>query len=340
MTPAHHNRTIHLIAVIILLLGSSSCRLPQIQFASPTETVTPSPSASPSPTSSPTASPTPSPTSTPAPVMWAYQDIPYRQVDGVDPYLLSLDIYKPASLGPHPVIVMIHGGAWRGGQKDTAVVAGTKSLFFTSQSFIFVSINYRLSPEVIHPVQVEDVAAALAWIINNIPEYDGDPQWVYVMGHSSGGHLAALVATDERYLASYGLKPDIFRGVILLDAAGLDIPATMSPSSTFMYETAFGTNPKTWADASPINHVAPGKNTPPFLVCVGGQIPEWKETGQQFAIKLNEVGVLVRLVNILDKTHNAMNDDVGIPFDPLTENIMAFIQATMSLAHTSLSAWR
>jgi acetyl esterase/lipase len=272
--------------------------------------------------------------------MWVYRDVPYLVSEWVDPNLVSMDIYTPVSRGPHPIIVMIHGGAWRGGDKDTPSVSGTKSLFFTSKNFIFISINYRLSPGVTYPVHVKDVTEALVWIINNIPAYGGDPQQLYVMGHSSGGQLAALVATDERYLAVYGMKPDVLRGIILLDAAGLDIPATMSPDSSYMYEMAFGTDPLVWADASPVNHVAPGKGIPPFLVCISGQIPEWTETGRQFANKLFAAGIPVRLIAALDKTHNSIVDDVGTPFDPVTGNILEFIQTIMSPARPSLLARR
>jgi arylformamidase len=265
--------------------------------------------------------------------MWAYKDIPYLNSEWIDPKLVSLDIYTPVSRRPHPVIVMIHGGAWRGGDKDTPAVAGTKSLFFTSKNYIFVSINYQLSPDVIHPTHVKDVTLALVWILNNIAAYGGDPQQLYLMGHSSGGQLAALVATDESYLAVYGLKPNILRGVILLEAAGLDIPATMSPSSTFMYETAFGSAPRIWADASPINHVAPGKDTPPFLVCISGQISEWTGTGQQFATKLNAAGIPAELVVDMDKTHNSINEDIGTPSDHITDYILAFMQTNAPLVH-------
>jgi arylformamidase len=328
MKPARHLNKTYLISIVILALVFSSCQQAQNQIASQSGMVIPFSQASPSFTI--TLPPTDIPV-TPTPVMWAYKDIPYFNSKWIDPKLVSLDIYTPVSRRPHPIIVMIHGGAWRGGDKNTPGVSGTKSLFFTSKDYIFVSINYQLSPEVIHPTHVKDVTEALVWIINNIQAYGGDPQQVYVMGHSSGGQLAALVATDERYLAVYGMKPNILRGVILLEAAGLDIPATMSPSSAFMYETAFGTDPTVWADASPINHVASGKGTPPFLVCISGQISEWTGTGQQFVTKLSAAGIPAQLVVDLDKTHNSINDDIGTPSDLVTGDILAFIKANAPL---------
>jgi acetyl esterase/lipase len=264
--------------------------------------------------------------------MQAYTDIPYLQEDGVDPNLLSLDIYKPISTGTHPVIVMIHGGSWSGGDKSTLVVAGTKSQFFTKKGYVFVSVNYRLSPAVLYPEHVEDVAAALAWDFQHISDYGGDPGELFVMGHSAGAQLAALVVTDARYLAIYDMKPDNLSGIILLDAAGLDIPGTMSHSLAFMYTTAFGNNPNTWKKASPVNYVAPGKGIPPFLVCYTFQVVPFTQSSQEFASKLASAGVNVREYAAADKTHDSINDDIGTLNDPVTEMIILFLNKTLGRA--------
>ena len=205
------------VVVIISLFGLAACQITPLSFpfqASSTETSTSTA------TLPPDVLETTINTATPQPSMQVFKDIPYLQEAGVAPNLLSLDIYTPASYGAYPVIVMVHGGSWRSGDKDTSEVSGTKSQFFTNNGFVFVSINYRLSPVVIYPEQVEDVAAALAWVYQHISGYGGDPGQLYVMGHSAGGQLAALVATDQRYLAIYDMKPGDLSGVILLDAAG------------------------------------------------------------------------------------------------------------------------
>jgi len=240
-----------------------------------------------------------------------YLDIPYLQEAGVDPDLLSLDIYTPASNGAHPVIVMIHGGSWRSGNKGSGAVTAPKPQFFTNNGFVFISINYRLSPAVIYPEQVEDVAAALAWVHQHIGAYGGDPWQLYVMGHSAGGQLAALVATDDRYLAIHDMKPSDLSGVILLDAAGLDIPGTMSPSLSFTYTTAFGNDPETWKEASPINYVAPDKGIPPFLVCYTFQVVPFTQSSQEFASLLAYAGVKVWSYAAANKNAQLDHDDVG-----------------------------
>ncbi len=261
--------------------------------------------------------------------MYFYKEIPYLQVDGVDPNLLSLDIYTPSSKGPHPVIVMIHGGSWSGGDKDTVVVSGTKSQFFTDNGIVFVSINYRLSPVVIYPEHVEDVAAALAWIRMHISDYGGDPRELFVMGHSAGAQMAALVATDARFLAIYNIKPTDLKGIILLDAAGLDIPGTMSPSLTPMYTNAFGNNPQTWAEASPVTYIAPDKGIPPFLVAYTFQVTPFTQSSQEFAGKLETAGVTVWEYGTSQETHDSINDNIGTLNDPVTSLIMMFMEATL-----------
>ena len=162
----------------------------------------------------------------------------------------------------------------------------------------------------------------------HISDYGGDAGQLYLMGHSAGGQLAALVATDEQYLAFYKLKPGILRGVILLDAAGLDIPATMSNSLKFTYTLAFGENPKTWAAASPVNHVAANQGIPPFLVCYTFQVAPFTLTSQEFVSKLKAAGVPVWDYASADQTHASINDDVGKPNDAVTEQIMAFLGET------------
>ena len=149
------------------------------------------------------------------------------------------------------------------------------------------------------------------------------------MGHSAGGQLAALVATDARYLAVHHLTPSNLSGVILLDAAGLDITSTISPSLKFMYTTAFGENPNTWAAASPVNHVATNKGTPPFLVTYTYQVVPFEQSSQEFAKVLEAAGVKVWTYAAIHATHDSITDDVGTPYDPVTGMIMLFLEETL-----------
>jgi arylformamidase len=191
-------------------------------------------------------------------------DLPYAQREGVPPGLLSLDLYAPekSSKHGHAVLVMIHGGGWRNGDKRNAGMVRSKVPHFVGSGFVYISLNYRLSrnPRVRHPDHVQDVAAALAWVHNHVARFGGDPERIFVMGHSAGAHLATLVAVNGRLLAAHGKPLSILKGAIALDTAAYDIPRYVlelgaRPQVRQMFELAFGKSESMWRDASPRHHV-------------------------------------------------------------------------------------
>ena len=101
-----------------------------------------------------------------------------------------LDLYVPAGARNAPVIVSIHGGGLRGGDKSKEKIIGYS---FATAGNVTVVVNYRLSPIVKHPRHVEDIAAAVAWVKRNVSKYGGDPDNIFVIGHSAGAYLAALL---------------------------------------------------------------------------------------------------------------------------------------------------
>ncbi len=254
------------------------------------------------------------------------KDIPYAEIAGFAKSLTSLDVYSPEGAKGCPVVVFIHGGAWRIGDKKYHRDIG---VFFAQEHYVTVNVNYRLSPAVIHPAHVEDVAAAIAWVVRNISRYGGNPSRIFVMGHSAGAHLASLIATDERYLAAHGLGFKTVAGVIPLDGAGFDITELMAAHEGAygrMYRTAFGNDPDNWADGSPIEHVQPGKSIPPFLVIWAGSMYEARPQTRRFAAVLKGAGVPVETYHAQDKTHVTLLADIGKPADRSTEKILAFLQ--------------
>jgi acetyl esterase/lipase len=256
-------------------------------------------------------------------------DIPYAAIAGVDPNLLSLDVYAPAGANHIPVVLMIHGGGWANGDKANRDVGSNKARYFTTQGYVYVSINYRLSPDVRHPAHIEDVAAAVSWVLENIATYGGDPAQLTLMGHSAGAHLAALVATDERYLAAHGHALSELSGVILLDGAGYDIPLALNDlyqtgKLTEMYTDAFGNDPAIWADASPVNHVAAGKGIPPFLILHTAREAAIAAS-DELAGSLKAAGVPVWSYLAEGKTHASINREIGKTGDDVTEQIRLFL---------------
>jgi len=258
-----------------------------------------------------------------------HRDIVYGGCDGCDERLVSLDIYEPQGNGPHPVLVFIHGGAWRIGDKK---YDGKKGAYFAENGFVYITINYRLSPEVIHPVHIQDVARAVAWVYRNIDGYGGDPDRLFVMGHSAGAHLSALVALDQRRLEAEGLEPDIISGVILLDGAGYNIPLLLSGAGWLyqkLYTPAFTGDPEVRRDASPALHVEDNESPPPFLIIYAGDREEAEMQAKLLAERLAEVGGDVTLFHAPEKTHGTINRELGSKGDGVTAAVRDFLERVL-----------
>ncbi|HRD65230.1 MAG TPA: alpha/beta hydrolase fold domain-containing protein [Candidatus Competibacter sp.] len=254
-----------------------------------------------------------------------YPNIRYAEIPGVDPNLLSLDIYAPKTGQNHPIMIMVHGGGWQRGDKANANVVANKARYFTGMGYIFISMNYRLSPVFKHPTPVQDVARAIAWTDSNIGRYGGNAEHLYLMGHSAGAHLAALVATDQRYLQAAGKNLQLLKGVILLDGAGYDIPRLMREhNQPNIYVSAFSNDERIWKDASPITHIAAGKNIPPFLIFYTPR-PRAQMLSENLRESLLRAGVTVRS-KMINKSHKQINQEIGNPNDEATQIITDFLK--------------
>ncbi|HKW61038.1 MAG TPA: alpha/beta hydrolase [Candidatus Acidoferrum sp.] len=134
-------------------------------------------------------------------------DVPY----GRDPEQ-KMDLFLPTSRD-YPTVIFVHGGSLTSGDK-TDEDYGKVCTGFPAVGIGCISVNYRLAPQHIWPAQADDVASAIAWVHANIAPRGGDPTRLFLLGHSSGATLVALVGTDERYLAQNGMKLSQVRGVI------------------------------------------------------------------------------------------------------------------------------
>jgi arylformamidase len=184
---------------------------------------------------------------------------------GSDP-LQKLDYWRPAEAGS-PLVVFVHGGGWKRGDKRTAT-GEQKPGHFRQQGYGFASINYRLVPGSTVEQQAQDVATALAFLIRQAEPLGFDPGRVVLMGHSAGAHLSALVGTDMRYLKKAGLGPRSLRGVVPLDGACYDVPRQVAEGGGLMRDTyaeAFGSGKERQRELSPTHHAA-SPNAPAFLL--------------------------------------------------------------------------
>lgn len=204
-----------------------------------------------------------------------------------------LDVYSPKKAAPnvagYPVVLFIHGGSWTSGSKNIYTFIGRR---LAKQGVVAVIINYRLAPPVHVPEQAADCARALAWTVQNIKQYGGDPARVFVMGHSAGGGLAALLATDDALLARHGLPQNPVRGAIMDDPAGLDMYSylkEMKYEGDAQYLVPFGHDPAVWREMSPIYKIRPG--LPPFIFYIGGETyPSISGSSGRFRDKLKATG--------------------------------------------------
>ena len=185
-----------------------------------------------------------------------------------------LDVYSPPRAKNLPVVFWIHGGGWQTGDKSSVQI---KPQAFMDKGFVFVSTNYRLLPSVDMGTIVRDIAKSIRWVHDHIAEYGGDPKRLFIMGHSAGAQLAALICTDDRYLKAEGLSLAIIKGCVPVDGDTYDVPAIIEtaetrrrvhglPQAKFGHREKFGNDPAKHRDFSAVTHVAKDKGIPPFLI--------------------------------------------------------------------------
>ncbi|MFK8183944.1 MAG: alpha/beta hydrolase fold domain-containing protein [Phormidesmis sp.] len=251
-------------------------------------------------------------------------DVAYSSAAGSNPKSTSLDIYPAPGSSSAPVVMYVHGGGWKNGDKGN--VSG-KPDYFNQNGYLFVSLNYRLIPDAEYPENVQDVADGIAWVHNNIQQYGGDPEKLFLVGHSSGAHLAGLVAADADYLTAAGESLGVLDGVVLLDSGAYDIPLNLQnsgPNSEALYVEAFGNNPAIWAEASPINQVSSGNQTPPFLLVHADRKSNKEDQAYEFSEALESAGVAVEIVAAPNETHQTLNRTLGEPSNVATDAIIDF----------------
>lgn len=211
-------------------------------------------------------------------------DIAYRIDDAADPDQLRLDLYRPDRDERVPLMLWMHGGGWSTSDRkaDRAL-----ALRFAERGVAVASVSYRLSagswadpslPDtgVVHPAHVNDVADAFAWLHTNADQLGLDRHRLFVSGHSSGGHLATLLASDPRYLEARSLSLSDVAGALPIGGT-YDIPdyhaALSSGSNQGLAEAhihaVFGPDREAWLDASPARYLA--QSSVPMLVVVEDQ---------------------------------------------------------------------
>jgi acetyl esterase/lipase len=250
------------------------------------------------------------------------RDIPYLVNANYAENKDKLDLYLPEGRTGVPVIVSFYGGGLMRGDKSEHAFIGQR---FAAAGIATAVVNYRLSPGVKHPAHIQDAAASFAWVKRHIAEYGGDPNQVFVIGHSAGAYLVALLGTDERYLAAQKLSLRDIRGVVPVSAFYWVERAGVAPDRD---KSVWGTDKTVWIDASPAHHLKAGG--PPMLVLYADGDDEWRRVQNVEAAKAMQGAgnARVQIAQIAKRTHNTIWSEIAKEGDEGASRIIDFVRGT------------
>lgn len=253
--------------------------------------------------------------------------------------LQRLDLSVPATK-PFPTVLFVHGGSLANGDKADEDYGGVCAPF-AAAGIGCANVNYRLAPAVSWPAPAEDVAAALAWVRANVGARGGDPHKLFLVGHSSGAMLVALVATDERYLARQGLKATDLRGVIPMGSIMWDeeLEQALTLHGRDRVEAAFGRDPDNRLFANldaylnhwPIRHLRAG--LPPFLFLIAEseqEQPPVLKTNKKFVEDARALGNWAEYKVLPGRTHYSAIRQLGEPADTTFAIMRDFVRRLSS----------
>jgi acetyl esterase/lipase len=256
-----------------------------------------------------------------------HKDVAYG---GPDAAMNVLDIYAPAHASKAPVLIFVHGGEWTKGDKQEI---SCKPKFLNEHGIVMVSVNYRLSPKYKHPAQVDDVAAAIAWVHKHIDKYGGDGGKIVIMGHSAGCHLVTLVALNPEPLAKVKMKPSDLRGVVAWSGGMYDL--AQRASGTGMYppfiRATFGETQEAQRAASPITYAKNAKSGPTFLFAsVDDDKSQSSRDASDMMVKaINDAGGNAKSAILVGKSHFTANHELGAPGDKTGQQLLDFIASVI-----------
>jgi hypothetical protein len=243
--------------------------------------------------------------------MW-YTNIRYANAPNVDPNTQSLDVYTlDLPLTNAPVMMYVHGGGGDRGDKALSFDLGEKPAYFIStEGFVFVSVNYRLGRDGGAGNAAQDVADAVAWVHNNISKFGGNPDQIFLGGHSFGAGIVGQVGTNEALLKKAGKDLKALKGVILMDGGTVDGKNFKSDQ----YLPAF----LILANGSGSN--APGGST---LKNARTMVDALRATGHQGDV-----------AELFGKDHFLASSDIGRYDDPTTIAVHNFLNSVLGRKET------
>ena len=257
---------------------------------------------------------------------------------------LFLPLADSVRAAPWPVVVFVHGGGWTTGDRDYTF--GGEDLynnigrFFAQHGIGTATVSYRLMPGATWRAQVDDVAAAVGWVHAHIGDYGGDPNGLFLMGHSAGAYLAAYATLDADVLRRTHVPPDAVCGVMPVSGAALDL----TDRETYALEDDFDyyswrfsperiardeppAEPFAWqVEASPITHVR--ADAPPFLMLfAGGETEALQRQSRLLAAALRRMGVETRIVVVPGQSHTRIVPTLSRADKTAGPAMLAFVRA-------------
>ncbi len=249
----------------------------------------------------------------PLPEEQIVRDLLYRSDPGADTEKHRLDLFAPEAAGnphPWPVLAFVHGGGWTTG--DKALRAGSADVyanigrFFAARGVGVAVISYRLQPAFDWRDQVEDVARAVAWVHAHAAEYGGDPDAIFVSGHSAGAQLAARVALDREFAGRFGAPPVC--GLISVSGAGFDLADEKTyqlGASRAYYEQRFRVNgaDADWQHEASTLRFADANAPSTLIVYADGDWPSLHRQAKLLDAALRGAGAASRTLVVPDADH-------------------------------------
>ena len=205
-----------------------------------------------------------------------------------------LDVFVPVKpqARPAPVVVFFYGGGWDSGSKEDYRFVGRT---LAAHGFVAVIPDYRVYPEVVFPAFIEDAAAAVAWAFGHASQFNGDPTHVFLMGHSAGAHIAAMLALDDGYLQAQGNSPRQLAGWI-----GLSGPYDFLPLQSRRLMKIFGDPaPRSTQPIEFVSTMAP----PALLISGDADTTVLPRNTHRLAAQLRGAGITVREIIYPDVGH-------------------------------------
>ena len=234
--------------------------------------------------------------------------------------LQAIDVYSGPNTRNAPVIVMVHGGAWTIGDKANTGSIENKLKYWLPKGYVFVSVNYRMLPEVMAFEQAEDVAAAMRFVQAHAGDWGGRADGIVLIGHSAGAHIVALLSS----------KPDMvgrpWAATVALDSAVMRVSETMTKRHPRFYDDAFGADPAYWTRASPMDQWTPAA-VPMMIVCSSQRKDRPCDQAHAFAAKAKAAGKAMPVLP-QNLSHADINRTLGQP-SAYTSAVDAFIHQAL-----------